>query len=193
MYTVEISDGTRSTYRQRHRLRDMGFSYDSSTGRWRTHEESRKRIAAYERFARRKKLRIRAYDQGYERSADYRKAFFAAYKPAVKGRYLCAYCGRPLKREQVTVDHIISVDRAQRSGAAQRALARRGISDVNDPRNLCAACRSCNSSKSNKGGLWEVRGRIGRHPAFWIIAYALLAAVLAGAAACIVMSGLIPL
>ena len=40
---------------------------------------------------------------------------------------------------------------------------------VNDIRNLAPACRDCNSKKSDKMGLWVVRGWLGKYKLYWII------------------------
>lgn len=49
-----------------------------------------------------------------------------------------------------------------------------GIEDINDKRNLVCACKSCNSSKGSKGGIWLVRGYLGRFFILWVLFYTLL-------------------
>lgn len=103
----------------------------------------------------------------FTRSADYRSTFFKNNSPK-NGRYRCVYCGRWLKPEKVTVDHIIPVD-AARQKRIQRKLDRIGYSGVNDVRNLAPACRRCNRRKSSKMGWWLIKARLGRHDSFWVI------------------------
>ncbi len=43
------------------------------------------------------------------------KKFFDENPPIFKNYYICAYCGRILKKKDVTVDHIISIRKAQKS------------------------------------------------------------------------------
>ena len=48
-------------------------------------------------------------------------------------------------------------------------LAVKRCGSVNDIRNLAPACRDCNSKKSDKMGLWVVRGWLGKYKLYWII------------------------
>lgn len=58
--------------------------------------------------------------------------------------WVCQYCRKELAGDDATADHIVSKDRWKREG-------REG--DVDDPTNLVAACRSCNSSKQDSDTL----------------------------------------
>ena len=98
------------------------------------------------------------------RGKDYRQIFFRYNKPISGKYYLCAYCGKKLLKKMSTVDHIIPIARAAKSLSVQKSLFRMGISDINDPRNLVAACSRCNKKKGTKMGLWTVRGFAGKIP-----------------------------
>lgn len=97
------------------------------------------------------------------RGTAYRRDFFKRYKPVHGKYYLCAYCGKKLTRQKSTVDHIIPVAKAAQSLKLQKMLFRMGIADINDPRNLVASCARCNKKKSDKMGLWIIRGFIGKN------------------------------
>lgn len=55
--------------------------------------------------------------------------------------WICQYCHKALEGDDATADHIVSKERWKREGRP---------GDVNDPSNLVAACRSCNSSKGDR-------------------------------------------
>ena len=103
------------------------------------------------------------------RRKDYRRLFFKAHEPDVGRRYICVYCGKLMKKDRVTVDHLYPVGRAARDVRLQKKLERRGIRNINDPRNLVAACASCNLRKADRMGIWTVRGRLGRHKVYWLV------------------------
>lgn len=105
----------------------------------------------------------------FTRSADYRKDFFKVAKPAVEAKYRCAYCGRKFTYKNITVDHIIPVNQMQYSKKARKLAKKFGIENVNDTKNLVAACRSCNSKKGIKMGSWVYKGIIGKSETLWKI------------------------
>ena len=108
-------------------------------------------------------------DNGFgERSQSYRETFYKTNPPHFLGRWwFCAYCGRLLSRKTLTVDHLWPVDAAQKDPAVQAKLRRMGCRDVNDHKNLVAACMQCNVKKGAHTGRWTWKGRIGRHPLVW--------------------------
>ena len=63
-------------------------------------------------------------------STTYREPFFEKNK-SEHGWYYCKYCGKPLRRKDVQVDHMDPW----------------ALSNNNDVDNLCAACEHCNKSK----------------------------------------------
>lgn len=109
------------------------------------------------------------YGKQWSRSSNYRDVFFTYYKPP----YRCRYCNKKLTPNQVVVDHIIPISKVKKSKKARKKLTLWGIKDVNDPRNLAPACKSCNKAKSNKMGLWCIRGFLGQYkiyrPALYVI------------------------
>lgn len=109
-------------------------------------------------------------DKSYAvRSSSYRKMFFEKHKPQLGKYYVCAYCGKLLLPENVTVDHLYPIKKARESREIQRKLRKMGIMDINDPRNLVPACAKCNGHKAAKTGLWIFRGQIGRSAPLWIV------------------------
>lgn len=126
-----------------------------------------------------------------ERSTDYRKKFFDNNEPFTKNRYFCAYCGRLIRKDKVTVDHLYPVGAAKRNVRLQRKLKRRGINNINDIKNLVPACKRCNSSKGKKMGAWIIRGRLGRHPWLWVVRHILRAVILMAVAYWLWTSGIL--
>jgi hypothetical protein len=114
-----------------------------------------------------------------ERSSDYRATFFKNNPPFISDKYFCTYCGRLIRKDKVTVDHLYPVGAAKRSVSLQRKLKRRGINNINDVKNLVPACKRCNSNKGKKMGVWIIRGRLGRHPWLWVIRHILRAVIIA--------------
>lgn len=113
------------------------------------------------RFA---KVQFLCYRIEYERASNYRKIFFNR----TSGPYRCRYCNQKLPKNKICVDHIIPVAQTQKSIFARLMLAMHGCRNVNDIRNLAPACRDCNSKKSDKMGLWVIRGWLGNHKSYWM-------------------------
>lgn len=126
-----------------------------------------------------------------QRSTSYRKEFFGHTKPVLQNRYVCAYCGRLLKEKDVTVDHIYPVHAAKTDINIQNKLKYKGFSDINDIKNLVAACRSCNRRKGTKMGIWILKGKLGRSPVLWCIRKSVRLAVIVAAAYLLIKSGLL--
>ena len=115
--------------------------------------------------------KYKKYDKRWSRSGNYRSEFFKHNH----GPYRCAYCGRKLKADKIEVDHFIPVAKAKSSKWARAVLWANSIYDVNNYRNLVAACHRCNQAKSDKLGRWVIIGSFGRFYHFWTIFYILLA------------------
>ena len=126
------------------------------------------------------KLRLKITNSMGQRRTDYRRRYFASHKPDVGSRYICVYCGKWLKKDRVTVDHLYPVGKLSRDVKLQKKLEKKGIRNVNDPKNLVAACPSCNSRKANHMGLWVLRGKLGQNPLIWMARYLFRAAIVAG-------------
>lgn len=72
----------------------------------------------------------------------YRENFFEANESGAGGWYSCGECGKSLRKDEVTVDHIVP----QSKGGSDSAW------------NLQALCRPCNSRKKDKVGKDTVKG-----------------------------------
>lgn len=109
-----------------------------------------------------------------ERSTNYRYNFFRVNK-GINGHrryYHCSYCGRIKKKDNITVDHLIPVNKVVKGKCRnfwRGVLQVNGVKDINDIRNLVPACRKCNSRKSANTGMWILRGIIGKHFGFWCV------------------------
>lgn len=101
----------------------------------------------------------RAKEEMFFRGSSYRYDFIRA-NPGFHGYYICRYCGKPLKKDKMTVDHRIPVRKAETSWLYRKLLMRypRGVNDV---RNLVPACEKCNKRKGSKTGIWLLRGYTG--------------------------------
>lgn len=126
--------------------------------------------------------KYKKYDKRWSRSGNYRSEFFKHHK----GPYRCAYCGRKLKADTLEVDHFIPVSKAKSSKAARAVLWANSIYDVNNYRNLVAACHKCNQAKSDNLGRWVVIGSFGRFYHFWTVFYILLTIFVLGLIAVVV-------
>lgn len=90
-----------------------------------------------------------------------------AKNKTVSGRYRCAYCGRKLAREKITIDHIFPVHCMEEYPAVRRRAALFGIRGSNDLKNLVPACRRCNLRKGPRMGWWIIKGFLGRTWWYW--------------------------
>ena len=110
-------------------------------------------------------IKYRCYEKRWERSSDYRKEFFEHYQPP----YRCRYCNKALTRSEVFIDHIVPIGQVKKNSSARMKLYARGISEVNDIRNLVPSCKSCNERKGMKLGLWYWKGILGKYKWYWVI------------------------
>ena len=168
---IQIKDGKNKTYYYRKTLYNMGFRFRKKDKIWIKTDEDESLIEYYKIFSKSRDLTIRTFRETFERSNDYRKRFFLSNPPHLKGKYFCAYCGTLLELEELTVDHIIPVVKAQRNGFSKWILKKINITDINDERNLACSCIECNSRKGRKIGIWTIRGFLGKHKWFWFIFY----------------------
>lgn len=164
IYEVGISDGRRRSCRYRKYLQKKGF-VQVNDYKWEKNCDKRE-AKKIKRFAYRKKLRFEFTDANYARSQTYRKKWLVRNKPW-HGFYLCTYCGMPTK--QITVDHIIPVNKVKKEVKYQKMLKRHGCNTVNDMKNLCGACKKCNRKKSDQAGFWCVKGFLFRNKLLRII------------------------
>lgn len=159
-YLVEIYNGSKSAANYKSVLKKFGFSWDGKC--WKRYFTFQDDIVHWEDWCRLRGLKMKAIGYGSERGGNYRAEFFAHNPPMFGDKYACAYCGKRMTKRQVQVDHIIAVDLAKRHADVRRKIQAYGWDDVNDTRNLCAACGRCNRLKANHGGLWIARGRLGK-------------------------------
>lgn len=101
------------------------------------------------------------------RGNKYRGVFFRNHRPVIFGMYYCAYCGKLLRKNDVTVDHLYSISAVGRDARMQRKMRRKGYRNVNDQRNLVASCERCNLKKGEHQGFWVIRGSFGRMNLYW--------------------------
>ena len=166
---IVTDNGIHYTLYDRSELNNRGLKKSGSSYKG---EIRSKDIDSLERYCQDRGLSIEI-DGGYgQRDTNYRREFFKTYKPHIAGRYYCAYCGRLLRRDKLTVDHIYPVWQVKHSLRLQKRLKRRGIPNVNSAKNLVAACAPCNSKKGKSMGTWIIRGKLGRHPTYWNIVHA---------------------
>lgn len=102
------------------------------------------------------------------RSSNYRADFFNANKP-ILNHYYCAYCGYLIPKNKITVDHLYPIGVASKNVKLQQKLKKKRIYNINDTKNLVAACKSCNQKKGKKLGKWIRKGAKGRHLWYCII------------------------
>ena len=161
MVLVKVYDGRRKTYRYRKDLKKLGFRFSETPEAHWWIEASEDEVGRMEDWCFERRLEIETpYSR---RSGDYRKVFLEANGPNFgRDRYLCVYCGFPIRQDKVTVDHLIAVKKAQRSRYYLGLLRKWGCASVNDVLNLVPCCRRCNSRKGTKAGIWVIRGLLGR-------------------------------
>ncbi|MEG1925384.1 MAG: HNH endonuclease signature motif containing protein [Ruthenibacterium sp.] len=92
---------------------------------------------------------------------------------------MCTYCGAIMSRKKMQVDHVVAINRTNKN-IFYRFLLKSG--DVNELNNMTSACPKCNKKKSDKGGLWILRGKIGPYlfPVVWTITLLVLLALIVG-------------
>lgn len=166
--TVTIDDGKSKTYVYKEDIKRMHFVYDTKCQNWKKEIFSKSEFDDIESFCGRRGLAF--ITPLTKRSNNYRDKFFDVYQPIDKrGRYRCVYCGKKLKRNKVSVDHLVSVYRSQVSQKARNVLRKNGCESVNDVKNLVPSCRHCNSSKGYRLYPWVWIAKIGKSEKFWKI------------------------
>ena len=148
-WKAEIRKGRSS--RRFDRERYPGFAYRRD-GKYAHHWErsglSSSEVGAFKAAARADGFKLVAWEEAYERSTTYRKAFLAANP----GPWRCRYCNRRIDRaERMTVDHIVPVAavktpsrRAGRSpaGCSVRRAPPPSTTAATSPRRARAATRA---------------------------------------------------
>ena len=108
---IVVSNRKRNTYRYRRKL--FGFGLQYAGNKWSLQTSDDDLIQCVKRYCKRKHLAFESIEDKYVRSTDYRKNFLQQYQ-IKNGKYFrCAYCGKKLTTQKVTVDHIIPIDKVQ--------------------------------------------------------------------------------
>ena len=107
-------------------------------------------------------FRFKVIDPNFKRSGSYIDIYFQNKKALLGKYYLCAYCQKVLRKEEVTIDHIFPVSRTSRSKFLIYICHCLKINNINDYRNLVCCCKSCNSRKQSKVGKWTILGFLGK-------------------------------
>lgn len=171
-YVVRVSDGRNKIYYNRQKLYDLGFRFNKRAKEGESFYEKKcqeNEAYAMEKFSKLNGLDCTLIPAEYTRSSDYRKEFFKIQKPVKEAVYRCAYCGRKYTYKDIQVDHIFPVNGLSYCNKTRQRAARYGIKNANDQKNLCCACKKCNSKKGTKLGSWVIRGFLGKKEWLWKI------------------------
>ena len=122
--------------------------------------------------------RAPAQKSKWDRSDGYRTEFLK-YNPGLFGcLYFCVYCGKPITRKNMQVDHHIAINLVRHNPLLKLFFGIGNVfsnifgkllygkswttnKGVNVTYNLLPACPRCNHKKLDKGGFWIIRGMIG--------------------------------
>ena len=166
--TVVIDNGHSKTFIYKDDIKKMGFKYDANCQNWQKEINTEEELNDVELYCGKRGLAV--ISPFTKRSNNYRDIFFENNPPVDKReRYRCVYCGRKLKRNKVSVDHLISVYRSQISQKSRNKLRKMNCTSVNDVKNLVPSCRHCNSSKGYWLYPWIWMAKIGKNEKFWKI------------------------
>lgn len=157
---VVVTNQNQNTYKYRMKLYDFGLRY--TNGKWKLNTSSKQIAESIYRYCKRKKLYCEVIDDKYVRSGDYRKNFLQHYKKKDGKYFRCAYCGKKLTNIDMTVDHILPIDKAQHESWCRAAMRLFGIQNINDVKNLAPACDRCNKKKGKKVRGYLLNGMTGR-------------------------------
>ncbi len=159
----------RATLYKKLRLHGYGLVYDKKRRGWEVKTDDKKWLEGLSKECHRLHLNCIVTPTRYTRSTTYRGAYFKEHPGILHHRYFCAYCGRLLPKKKITIDHLIPVQKASNEKRYRLLINLLGYTGVNDPKNLAPACKKCNAKKKDKGGLWILRGWMGRSQWFWLI------------------------
>lgn len=134
-------------------------------------------IKQIKKYCNKRNLHFNLINSNYERGSAYRRTFFSA-NSGIHNHYFCAYCGRYIPKNKITVDHIIPIYSVKYSTVKQKILKLFGIDNINCEKNLTPACFHCNRQKGTKGGVWIIRGFVGKNQYFWFIRHGVMFALL---------------
>lgn len=155
-----VSNAKRNTYKYRRKLYKFGLRYEN--GKWRLKTSNKTVENEIACFCQRKHLHYECIDDKYVRSTDYRKNFLNSYDKKDGKYYRCAYCGKKLTDQTMTVDHIIPIDKVQHNVYYRKLMGLFKVNNVNDINNLAPACERCNKRKGRKLKGYLFNGITGR-------------------------------
>ena len=149
-------------------LECYGFKYDPKEEYWsRGAIKSSAFLYDIKNYCKKRNIKYKILDNNFERNNSYRRDFFNSHKH-FGDYYFCAYCGELHKKDNITVDHIISISAAKKSKILKKILKIFGIENINDIKNLTPACSKCNSKKSSNLKGWVLKGWLGKYEMLWI-------------------------
>lgn len=173
-----IYNGKNKLYYFRKELWKMGFTFTMAgtkyVPRYYKEIQTEQEKNEVELFCAINKLKVEFHDQQFSRASNYRNIFFDCHPGySNKNLYQCAYCGKFMTAEKVSVDHLFPIAKARSNKFNQFMLKKLDIENINQKENLVASCKRCNQKKGSKTGIWVVRGWLGRYLIFWIIVWSL--------------------
>lgn len=145
----------------------MGFAFNPINKSYEVYTEDESAIIQYRAFCKANKLKISVANSEYKRNSKYRNNYMETHMDDKV--HICAYCGWPIKKKDITIDHIFPVDKTSKSVRLQKQMKWFGIDDINSEKNLCVAHKSCNSRKGSKTGVWVFKGFLGKIKALWVV------------------------
>lgn len=157
----------------RYHFRLRRFGLDRGEGKKYRGLVAERKLERLKAYCREKHLKFYIDNRYGTRGSSYRARFLRNNDPVLGMFYFCAYCGRPVSKKYVTVDHLYPVAKVSRDPALQKKLRRQGIDDLNSEKNLVPACYRCNQAKAAQMGPWIRKGKIGRHAWVWILRWVL--------------------
>ena len=157
----------------RYHFRLRRFGLDRGEGKKYRGLVTERKLERLKAYCRKNHLKFYIDTRYGTRGSSYRARFLRNNDPVLGMFYFCAYCGRPVSKKYVTVDHLYPVAKVSRDPALQKKLRRQGIDDLNSEKNLVPACYRCNQAKAAQMGPWIRKGKIGRHAWVWILRWVL--------------------
>lgn len=163
-YNIKVKTANKSFIKETYRFSPETNKSEKTVTFENINDEQFKRLR---KICKRYNLSYEITNNDYKRGSSYRRTFFNCSKP-ILNHYFCAYCGKFIPKKDITVDHIFPVHCAEKNIKAQKRLNSLGIKNINSEKNLAPACKSCNSIKGAKTGLWIPKGYLGRIQYLWI-------------------------
>ncbi len=163
---LKISSGKNSVKKYNDKLRKAGFKF--SSGRYLKLVPQTTDLKKYSVWCKKRGLSFSWNKKKYTRNTSYRSKYFRNnYGILHSSIFLCAYCGKPIRKKKVVVDHLVSIKSCQENRIAKLYIKLFCNDDVNDIKNLVPSCKKCNLKKGTDTGLWWLLGKLGKHRVFW--------------------------